>query len=90
MVPNGPGTIERYVRASGAPYPILSDKGSKTAARYFQVKQFFLIGTPTVLLVDTSGEIVYAHYATSAIEEPDNEEPLAVLAGREPNRPSSR
>lgn len=79
VVPNGPKLIERHINKHETPYPILSDKGSKAAAQYFQVKQFFSAGTPTVLLIDKTGKIRYAHYATSLIEEPDNEEPLAVL-----------
>ena len=79
MVPNGPRMIEKHVNENNPPYPILSDKGSKVAAQYFQVKQFFLVGTPTVFLVNKKGQVLYAHYATSLIEEPDNKEPLAVL-----------
>jgi len=79
MVPNGPRMIEKYVNENKSPYPILSDKGSKVAAQYFQVKQFFLVGTPTVFLVNKKSQVLYAHYATSIIEEPDNKEPLAVL-----------
>ena len=79
MVPNGPRMIEKYVNKNKPPYPILSDKGSKVAAQYFQVKHFFLVGTPTVFLVNKKGQVLYAHYASSIIEEPDNKEPLAVL-----------
>jgi peroxiredoxin len=46
-----------------------------------QVKRFFKIGAPTVILVDQQGKVAYTHYATSLIEEPDNREPLEVLAG---------
>jgi len=81
MVPNGPRMIEKHVNENKPPYSILSDKGSKVAAQYFQIKHFFLAGTPTVFLVDHIGKIIYAHYASSLIEEPDNKEPLAVLAG---------
>jgi len=81
MVPNGPRMIEKYVNENKPPYPILSDKGSKVAAQYFQVKKFFLVGTPTVFLVNKKGRVLYAHYATSIIEEPDNKESLAVLKG---------
>jgi len=81
MVPNGPRMIEKHVNENKPPYPILSDKGSKVAAQYFQVKKFFVAGTPTVFLVNKKGRVLYAHYATSIIEEPDNKEPLAVLKG---------
>ncbi len=81
MVPNGPRMIEKYVNENKPPYTILSDKGSKVAAQYFQVKKFFLVGTPTVFLVNKKGRVLYAHYATSIIEEPDNKESLAVLKG---------
>jgi peroxiredoxin Q/BCP len=81
MVPNGPKTIARYLHNHDIPYPILSDKGLQVAGRYFQVKRFLLAGTPTVMLVDKTGHIAYAHYATSLVEEPDNQEPLAVLSG---------
>jgi len=79
MVPNGPKMIKKHVNENNPPYPILSDKGSKVAAQYFQVKHFFLVGTPTVFLVNKKGQVLYAHYASSIIEEPDNKEPLAVL-----------
>lgn len=81
MVPNGPRMIAGYLKAHPTSYPILIDKGAKTAGQYLQVKQFFSLGTPSVFLVDTTGHIRYAHYAKSMIEEPDNEEPLAVLKG---------
>jgi peroxiredoxin len=81
MVPNGIKTIARYSSKNDIPYPILSDKGSLVAAQYFQVKKFFLAGTPTVILVNKTGHISYTHYATSLVEEPDNQEPLAVLSG---------
>lgn len=80
MVPNGPFMIRRYINATTTPYPILSDKGSKVAAQYFQVRHFFALGTPTVFLVGKDGRILYVHYGTSLIREPDNQEPLAVLA----------
>ncbi len=80
IVPNGPKMIERYVKGNNPPYPILSDKRSIVAATYFQVKKFFVAGTPTVILVDRSGIIRYVLYADSLIAEPDNKEPLAVLA----------
>jgi len=83
MVPNGPFMIRNYVKLTGNPYPVLSDKGSRVAGQYFQVKHFVKLGTPTVFLVDKQGTIRYAHYASSLLEEPGNEETLAVLAGME-------
>jgi peroxiredoxin len=80
MVPNGPFMSKRYLKNNPMPYPILTDKGSQVAAQYFQVKRFFLIGTPTVFVVDQQGKIAYAHYAKSPIEEPGSQEPLGVLA----------
>lgn len=80
MVPNGPFMIKRYLKNNPMPYPILTDKGSQVAAQFFQVKRFFAFGTPTVFVVDQLGIIGYAHYADSVIEEPGNQEPLAVLA----------
>lgn len=79
MVPNGPFMINRYLDQNPTPYKILTDKGSKVAGEYFQVKQFFTIGTPTIFVVDQNQEIRYAYYAKSALEEPSNDEPLAVL-----------
>jgi peroxiredoxin len=79
MVPNGPKMIERYLSHHDNPYPILSDKGSQVAGQYTQIKHFFALGTPTVFVVDRTGHIRYTHYATSLIEEPGNQEPLAVL-----------
>jgi peroxiredoxin len=80
MVPNGPKMIEKYTIENRVPYQILSDKGSRIAAQYFQLKRFFSLGTPTVFLVDRSGKFLYTHYANSLIEEPDNREPLEILA----------
>ena len=79
MVPNGPHTIERYLRANPMPYPILTDKRAEVAGQYLQIKQFFSLGTPCVFLVDRSGYIRYTHYAKSMIQEPDNRKALAVL-----------
>ena len=79
MVPNGPKMIEKYIRDHAVPYPILSDKGAVAAAQYMQVKKFFVLGTPSVFLVDKTGRIAYAHYASSLLAEPGNQEPLAVL-----------
>jgi peroxiredoxin len=79
MVPNGAKMIERHIRQFNTPYRILSDKGSKVAAQYFQVKKFFAFGTPTVFLVNQDGEIIYTHYANSLMAEPDNNEALKLL-----------
>jgi peroxiredoxin len=79
MVPNGPRTIERYLRTNPMPYAILTDKRAEVAGQYLQVRQFFSLGTPCVFLVDRTGHIRYAHYASSMISEPDNRESLAVL-----------
>jgi peroxiredoxin len=79
MVPNGPFMINRYLDQNPTPYKILMDKGSKVAVQYFQVKQFFTIGTPTIFVVDQNLVIRYAYYAKSALKEPSNDEPLAVL-----------
>lgn len=80
MVPNGPKTIARYLETNNLPYPVLSDQGSRVAESYFQIKKFLLAGTPSVFLVDQTGHIRYALYASSLITEPDNREPLDVLA----------
>lgn len=79
IVPNCPKMIEKYTVESRVPYQILSDKGSRVAAQYFQLKRFFSLGTPAVFLVDQSGKILYTHYAKSLLEEPDNREPIDVL-----------
>lgn len=81
MVPNGPFMINRYLSQNPTPYIILTDKSSKVAEQYFQVKQFFTIGTPTVFVVDQNQTVVYTYYAKSAMEEPGTEEPLAALVG---------
>lgn len=80
MVPNGSYMIKRYLRKRPIPYTILTDKGSLVAKTYDQEQKFFSLGTPTVILVEQGGKIVYTHYANSYIAEPDNKEPLAVLA----------
>jgi peroxiredoxin len=85
IVPNGPKMIARYAGSNATPYPILSDKGAKVAEGYgIGTRQGPLIRIatfkPGVFLVDTTGRIVYINYLTSYIKEPDNREPLAVLA----------
>jgi peroxiredoxin len=83
IVPNGPKMIRRFVDATRTPYPIWSDKGAKVAAQYgIDTRQLVLLQafTPTVVLVDPGGVIRYASYGSSYIQEPDNREPLAVLA----------
>ena len=80
VVPNGPNAIRRHIEEYHPPYTLVTDKGGKTAETYFQVKQFFMVGTPTVLVVDRAGIIRYAHYASSVLDEPGSEEPLRVLA----------
>jgi len=52
MVPNSPFMINRYLRSNPPLFIILTDKGSKVAGQYFQIKQFFAIGTPTVFVAD--------------------------------------
>jgi peroxiredoxin len=79
LVPNGPKLVEKYTRTNDIPYTILTDKGSKIAAQFFQLKKFFLFGTPTVFLIARAGKIIYTHFADSLIEEPDNEIPLKLL-----------
>ncbi|MBN1665769.1 MAG: redoxin domain-containing protein [Anaerolineales bacterium] len=83
IVPNGPKMIARYVQENANPYPILSDKGAKVAQQYqINTRRVIMIAafTPSVFLVDQTGKIRYTNYATSYIKEPDNQEPLAVLA----------
>jgi peroxiredoxin len=84
VVPNGPRSIARYVEQHRTPYPILSDKGARVAAQYGIDTRHLLrmsIFTPTVLLVDQAGVIRYSNYQSSYIQEPDNRQPLGVLAG---------
>ena len=83
ILPNGPKMIARYVGQTHNPYPILSDKGARVAAQYgIDTKRFLNMSafTPTVLLVDQAGLIRYTNYQTSYIQEPDNRQPLGVLA----------
>jgi peroxiredoxin len=80
VVPNGPFMINRFLTKNPMPYSILSDKGSKVAKQYNQDQKFFSLGTPTVILIERGGKIVYTHYAESFISEPDNEDILTVLA----------
>jgi peroxiredoxin len=83
ILPNGPKLIARYVGQTQTPYPILSDKGARVAAQYgIDTKRFLRMSafTPTVLLLDQAGVIRYTNYQTSYIQEPDNREPMGVLA----------
>ena len=79
VVPNGPFMIAKHVQTHQTPYPILSDKGSKVADIYFQIKKFFIAGTPTVVLVDQGGKILYLKAMPSLIDEPNNNEVLSFL-----------
>lgn len=83
IVPNGPKMIARYVEKNANPYPVLQDKSSQVAEQYgIETQRAILLTTmtPTVFLVDTAGMIRYASYGISYIKEPDNRQPLAVLA----------
>ena len=83
MVPNGPRMIERYLHSHTTPYPILSDKGSQVTGVYQIERKRALLLTafkPGVFLVEKMGKLCYTSYTTSYIQEPDNREPLAVLA----------
>jgi len=80
IIPNGPKMIVQHVTKKNTPYPILTDKGAKVAAQYYQSQTLFKLGKPTVFLVGKTGRILYHLYSASWIDEPDNEEPLAVLA----------
>ena len=79
LVPNGPKMIKKYLREHALPYLILTGKGAVVGARYLQLKKYFLLGTSSVFLVEKTGRIAYAHYASSLLEEPGNQEPLVVL-----------
>ncbi len=87
VVPNGPFMINRFLARNPTPYPILTDKGAQVAGQYFQKKGLFNLGTPAVILVAQGGTVAYTHYANSLIAEPDNAEPLAVLANLSSNHP---
>jgi len=84
IVPNGLKMIGRHVAAHLTPYPVLSDPRSRVAEQYgiglFTAFSYAMF-TPSVFLVDTAGRIRYAHYSSSYVEEPDNREPLSILAG---------
>ncbi len=79
MVPNGPVMIKKYIEKCAPPYPILTDKGSKVAAQYFQIQRFFSLGTPMVFVVDHQRKIRYAFYSKSFLQEPNVQEPLTIL-----------
>jgi peroxiredoxin len=83
LVPNGPKTIGKYVSANGTPYPVLSDKGSTVTGQYgIQTARIPLVTlfAPSVFVIDRTGHIRYANYSNSYVQEPDNNEPLAVLS----------
>jgi peroxiredoxin len=84
IVPNGLRLIQRYVERHATPYLILSDRGVLVTERYFirtrRVVPVITTYTPTVFLVDQTGIIRYRNYSASYIREPDNNEPLSVLA----------
>jgi hypothetical protein len=47
---------------------------------FIDTQPSFCSFTPSVFLIDQMGKILYTNYQTSYIKEPDNQEPLAVLA----------
>ena len=79
MLPNGPLMIKRYLSKNPTPFVILTDRGSRVAERYFQYKWIFSIGSPTVFLVNQAGNITYTFYGNSPLDEPGNQEVLALL-----------
>ncbi len=83
IVPNGPKMIERHVNSNATPYLILSDKGARVAEQYgVEMRNAVLLRAfaPAVFLMDRTGRIRYTNYLTSYVKEPDNQEPLTVLA----------
>jgi peroxiredoxin len=83
IVPNGTRMIARYVHEHEPRYRILSDKGAEVARQYgVRTRNILSVVAfkPTVILVGKSGKILYTNYTSSFIAEPDNREPLAVLA----------
>jgi peroxiredoxin len=88
IVPNGPAMIGRYVKSHAPSYPILSDKGAAVAESYgigARKARIIDLATfkPGIFLVNQAGRLVYTNYLASYIHEPDNREPLAVLAALE-------
>lgn len=83
IVPNGPRMIERHIQAYSPPYRILSDKGGVIANQFGAAPKnlaFLTAFKPAVFLVDRAGKLVYTNYTPSYVTEPDNREPLALLA----------
>jgi len=80
VVPNGSKSIAKYKAENHPPYAILSDKGSRVAAQYVQIRGPIPGFPPTLFVVDNSGIIRYAYQAASMIEEPSNEPALEILA----------
>lgn len=83
IVPNGPRMIAKHVQEHQPGYRIVSDKGAEVAKQYgVQPKSlaFLTAFRPAVFLVDPRGTVLYTNYTSSYIAEPDNREPLAVLA----------
>lgn len=82
IVPNGRRMIEKHVQEYKPSYTILSDKGGAVAKQYGVAPKsvaFLTAFKPAVFLVDRSGAVMYAEYASSYVAEPDNRRPLAVL-----------
>lgn len=85
IVPNGAKMIERHVTRHDTPHPILTDKGSEVAERYgLRTKGIpivrMTIMKPSMLLVNKTGTIIYTNFSESYIRQPDNNEPLSMLA----------
>jgi peroxiredoxin len=83
IVPNGRKMIEKHVQENKPPYRIVSDKGGTVAKQYgIEPKSlpFLTAFKPAVFLVDKSGTLLYTNYTSSYVAEPDNRQPLAVLA----------
>ena len=91
LVPHGPRLIAPHVAMHGTPYPILSDKGARVAEGYgiltlgAGLLPSLAVLKPAVFLVDRECRIRYAHYAQGYTEEPENREPLSMLAALQRN-----
>ncbi|NLD74386.1 MAG: peroxiredoxin family protein [Chloroflexi bacterium] len=78
--PEGPDEMRRFWTDRQMPFVGLADPTHVAAERYAQEVSLLKLGRmPALFVIDRSGQVRYAHYASSMSDIPENDEVLAVL-----------
>jgi peroxiredoxin Q/BCP len=78
--PDDQRAFQDYWRREGLPFVGLADPTHTVALRYGQEVKLLKWGRmPALMVVDKTGQVVYAHYGGSMSDIPPNREILAVL-----------